>query len=157
MVGAISRILLYICARNNTLQRFLVKLIHYECTLYHFVACGVERLYDLRVVWPPETAADETYHLVALVACDTLLVGYCVGRVFVPDSCQPNWFYGQRRSIYPDAAQSDAGGYHADNLYGLHHHILQGRDSAVEPLCCICLLDCSGLFCIYEVGCPHPA
>ena len=55
------------------------------------------------------------------------------------------------RSILADAVESDSRGDYFDYFYCFTTVFFKGRNIALEPSGCICLPDCSCLFCVYEI------
>ena len=85
------------------------------------------------------------------MGCYSILLGYCLGRVLISNSCKQNRFYRKWRTIYAYAIKSYSRGYYPCSVYNFCFGMFQRRDSALESPCRIYLPCYGGLFCFYEV------
>ena len=61
-------------------------------------------------------------------------------------SCQ------QWRTFLALAVESHPRGHHTHHLYGVYHHLFQGRSASLESPGCLLLFGAGRLFCVYEVS-----
>ena len=110
-----------------------------------------QRIYDLCVVWTPETAGDENNGRMAAYPGDPPFLGTRLFRVLYDGPGQPDRFHFQRRAVQSAAAESDPGG---DFPHRLHRHrgvYFQRTTPSVEPLCGIYLPDTGGFLRVPQI------
>ena len=119
--------------------------------LYNSSFDRVKHLYDIGMVWTFKTARDENYLKLASICRNSIFMGYCLGRILLPGTGQPDRIQRKRRTFQLNAAKSYPGSYHSCRIHPFFYAFIQRRGSPLEPRCCLCLFDFSRLFCLYEV------
>ena len=98
----------------------------------HPVDC-IQPIYDICMVWPPETQRDEHLKQLAAHHSDPVLVGNRAIRICSTSTSQQYRLHRQRGPVQHYAVESYSGSYIINRIYFDGYSYVQGTTSGMEP------------------------